>query len=229
MAFPYSKNKYYLDYDASKGLTTDQLRAAKYNNQFLMSVFTKLVASEGTNPEEAVGDFITCILDNKLPRSDAETGLSSNNLGAKLNFLVTTLRNNPAAQKKFQNSFFYHLINAFRRGSTTFNEQEQWESYQPTSSCSSKYRARGPFAIAMLCHSKDDTAPIGINFATLIDSLIGGDNYGNYYIKTDFDKLGNTAKEMNMACKNYLSTIKSNSAFKQNFTQEGPTTENSTY
>ena len=215
-----AKNPYYLDRDDCRRLSVDQLRAAKYNNQFLMSVFTKLVASEGENAQESVGNFITCILDNKLPRSDFETGIPSYNLGAKLNFLVTTLQSKPMERKKFQNSFFYQLISAFRRGTTTFDETEHWDNYIPTAACSENYKERGPFAIAMLCHSKDNSAPIGINFATLIDSLIGTDSTGRYYIKSDFDKLGSNAKEMNTACKTYLTTIKSNPAFRQNFKQE---------
>lgn len=215
------KNKYFLDKESTKGLSIEQLRAAKFNNQFLMSVFTNLVAHDGTNAESVIGqDYITCLLDNKLPRSDAETGVSSKNLGAKLSFLIKTLRNNPEEQKKFQNSFFFQLIEVFRRGTINYDEQEIWSNYKPTTLCPDKYKKKGAFSIAMLCHSKNDSAPIGIDFSTLIDSLIDTDKNGNYFITTDFDKFGSEAQEMNNACKEYLKLIKSTPTFQSYFESE---------
>lgn len=214
-------NKYFIDKEASSRLSPEQLRAAKINNQYLMAVFTKLVGSEGNNVEDAFGqDYLTCILDNKLPKSDAETGVPSYNLGAKLCFLAKTLKNNADARVKFQNSFFFQLIEVFRRGTTDYSSREHWENYQYTSNCPERYRVKTPFAIAVLCHARDTSTPIGINFCTLIDSLIGIDRNGNYYIKTDFDKLGSQAQEMNSACKEHLRMLKSNPTFQSYFEQD---------
>ena len=213
-------NKYYLDSEDTKKLTVEQLRAAKYNNYFLMSVFTNLVAEKGTNSETVVNSsFLPGLLLNNLPRKDSQTGIDSHNLGAKLNFLLRTLRNNPEAQKNFSSSFLSQLIECFRRGTTAI-EDGQWIDYKESSHCEERYKNKDPFSAALLCYSRNDSLPVGINFAKIIDCLITTNNKGEYKLRDDFDKLSKEAAEMTAACDKYLNAIKTNPSFTRNFYQD---------
>ncbi|MBE7074328.1 MAG: hypothetical protein E7379_04500 [Clostridiales bacterium] len=204
-------NRYYLDKEDCKKLTIQQLRAYKYNNQFLISVFSLLNDSDGRNPEDALGFKLPCILENKLPKPDSETGIPSNNLGAKINFLIQTLKNSEADRQKFVNSFFYQAIEILRRGSLDYTDG--WDTYKISSKCPDLHKDKNPFTLAILSHSKTNELPIGLDFTKLIDSLIGTDKNGKYYIRTDFDKMSSNAREINLACEAYLKMIKTNPMF----------------
>lgn len=218
---PLKTHGYFIDKDLSSKLTPEQLRAAKFNNHWLMAVFTKLVESNGNNIKEIIGnDNLPGILCGKLPRSDQDTGIDSEKLGEKLRFLAQELQT-PQGKLAFQQSFFFQLIEAFRRGTIDYTKKDCWISYEYISNSDPKYANKEPFTAACLCHARDEKTPVGINFYTLIDSLIGEEN-GNYKIKTLFDPLDRTAKgtEMTEACAKHLNVLKNNKHFKECFIQD---------
>ena len=193
-------------------------RNAKYNNYFLMSVFTNLVAENGTNASSVVpSTFLPNILLGRLPKEDADTKIDSQQLGAKIKFLLRELKSGEQAQQFFSNSFFSKLIECFRRGTTSTNTIDRWIAYKPTEACDAKYKEREPFAAALMCYQKNENLPVGINFAKIIDCLIVRKNNGEYAFRQNFDEFGEEATLMTAACDKYLRALKTNPLFTSNF------------
>ncbi|MBO5394517.1 MAG: hypothetical protein J6A28_01260 [Clostridia bacterium] len=212
------KNPYYISKEDTKRLTSEQIRAAKYNNVFLISMFTNLVGQNCENPSATAGKHRAQINIGELPCSEAATGIPQYELGKKLEFLLATLTNSADARTMFMKSYFSTLIARLRDGSV--GDNKSWEDYRKTANCDSNLANRTPINAALLCYSQDDSMEIGINFAKVIDCLIRKTNTGKYdLVNFDENKLQNkdVARQMALAFNNQLKSFKSNSRFMRNF------------
>ncbi|MBQ8444082.1 MAG: hypothetical protein IJX25_01870 [Clostridia bacterium] len=212
------KNPYYIYKEDTQKLTAEQIKSAKFNNYFLMSVFTRLVQSNGENAVEAVSkSYLPGLLLNSLPKTDIQTGIDSKNLGAKVKFLIQALQDSKANRESFNSSFFADLIHRLAFGSIRQDYSKRWKNYKATKNCIEKYKEKDPFDAAILCHSKNDNLPVGINFATLIDGIVVANNRGEFHLRTNFNPLSTEAVQMTDACDIYLTMLQENPTFVQNF------------
>ncbi|MBP3345258.1 MAG: hypothetical protein J6K97_03545 [Clostridia bacterium] len=227
------KHPYYIDneYQKSLNLTTKEIEAIKYNNIFLTTIFTRLVGSKGNVRQSINNDDLTrFIMNNTLPREkDVDPNkFSYNDLGGKINFLLTQIENNPQDKEFFNQSYFSSLIGMIRSGSTqTQALTEPWHNYKHTEKAIPSLKKLSALNAALACYAQDRTTPIGLNFAAIIDCLIQKDNNGKYRFVRDFSPLKNASEgsEMFKAVDRQLVSFKSNQIFKRNFEVPQPASE----
>lgn len=219
------KNPYYIDREDTRRLSKEQIDCAKANNKFLLSVFTKLVMSEGKNATLAVPvGKRSQLLEGKLPYSDKETGISSNNLGQKVCFLLKALETNEADREAFANSYFSELITFLCKGTTDteINTPERWTNYVPTSRCNSEVAKKDAFTAATIFYKNDYTMPVGLNLSKIIDCLVTSNGKGGFELNKTFGAFKNAdmASKMTNAIKQQLFDFKNSTAFKTSFEKE---------
>ena len=212
------KNPYYIDKEDTKKLTIEQIKAAKYNNVFLISLFTNIVDQEGFNASTAAGKHRAQINLGELPCSEKTTGLPQYELGKKLEFLIGSLTNSPDARSRFMSSYFRTLIDRIRDGSV--GDNKSWVDYSRLSSCDRDVEGYSPLNAALLAYSKDDSCEIGLNFAKLIDCLVRKNRFGKFEF-VNFNETTSENKEMSkkmgLAINEQLLSLKTNNKFTRNF------------
>ena len=221
-------NPFYIGQEKSKALSVDELHNAKFNNQFAISVFSSLAEYEGLSPDTAVkakyknedGKL------TKLPKSDSETGIYSNNLAKKIQCLIEELKK-PGGPELFTHSFFYQIIDRIRLGSMEYTSKELWENYKEKPTCEERYQGKDPLFVALLCHLRNQDRPIGLDFSKLIDCIMVPNGNGGYKMIKEPDK--RTKEQASQACKAYLKTLRENPAFTKNFEYQQPASEDDSY
>ena len=217
-------NPFYIGQEKSRAMSIDQLHNAKLNNQFAISVFSALAESEGEYPDSAVKSKYkdeNGIL-TKLPKSDAETGIYSNNLAKKIQCLINELKK-PGGAELFTHSFFYQIIDHIRLGSMEYSTEELWQNFQEKSNCEERYQGKDPLFVSLLCHLRNPDRPVGLDFTKLIDCLMVPNGNGGYKMVKEPDK--RTKELANQACKAYLKTLRENPSFIKNFEYHEPASE----
>lgn len=212
-----ANNPYFIGEEKSKKLTTDQLRASKFNSQFALSVFSSLVENNGENPYLSMSEtHLEKILKGQMPKSGAETGLASNDFANKIRCLLAELKQ-PGGVETFTHTFFYRIIDRCRLGSTDYNKEEFWINFREKSDIDPKYQGKNAYFAALLCHSRNNSRPIGLNFSKFIDCLMVPDGKGGYKMSNKIDESSKEGQQITLAFSEYLKLLRENPDFLANF------------
>ena len=213
------KNKYYIKDNA--GLTGEKLANMKKNNYYVYRALTNIYKSVEDNNPKIGGPFRSALLAGELQRSDTQTGFNTNNLGAKLKYLVASL-NDPASVAKFKKSFLYQNILEPMSCGTQAEVDDQWLNFKHTNGYDPAFKNKSSLDAALICQRDDMTAPFGLDFSKLIDTFVQTDRNGNYYLEDKYTIEEEIAGDEAMHAQ--LKSLKSNERFKASYLNPKETT-----
>ena len=211
------KNPYFIEDNG--GLSQSQVSMMKKNNFYLYRALSHLYRTVNSNNSNTKigGPYRTALISGELPKNDNVTGIDTNNLAAKLKFLVLALsdNNHPEYKEAFKNSFLYsNILETLCYGYTTDSDLA-WKYYTQTDDVEDSFKNKSSYDAALVCQRDDPKSPLGLDFSKLIDSFVKTDKNGNFYLENDY----NVDEELAMtdAVKTQLETLKNNSRFCDNY------------
>ena len=208
------KNKYYIDNKGS--LSDDQVSMMKRNYRYVAKALSRLFLTAEYNDFSYIDDFINVLSSGRLPVDDEQSGFNTSNLAGKLRALTESLRNkdHPENIEKFRNSVLYKRVLTPLVEGDAIDVNQQWSMYEPKDEFDKRLRKYNAFDDALICNKLEPNAPIGLDFAKILDSCIKLDkkNPKNCYfleVNDDFEMLD--------AVQQYLKDLKNNEIFRKNY------------
>ena len=224
----YFKNPYFSsdnkDFASSKSgmQTVENVKNIKLNNQYLLSIFSAMRTAKTkeqfmNNP--IYKNYKNTILAGELYKKDTVTGFNTKKLGEKVKFLVLAFcdESHPENIQKIQQSYFMTdvLLHIFHGGflNAETNSDERWELYEKVDPAVAKSSALNA---ALSYYVNDPTIPVGLDFSTIIDTIVKEDRYGNFELVSQVNDL-KVNEDIVMAVKAYIALLKSSKKFKANY------------
>lgn len=204
-------SKYYID--GNLRLTTEQISFVKKNHIYVTKALNQIYSSVRKNSADIGGAFRSALLLGNLPKSDKLTGVNTNRLGEKLQYLTIALgdKNHPENKEIYQNSFLLQNILIPLYAGYIVDPDKKWDNYRRTNECEQVFDNKNSFDAAAFCQRDDVNTPIGLDDSKLIDAIVKTNARGDFYL----DNTTSLEDEMEMvdALKKELNALKKHSRF----------------
>ncbi len=204
-----NKNKFYM---ADCGTLSDKkVEKFKQNNIFIINTLEYLMLSKG-DVNKLDSDYRDAIVNRTLP-----TVANVNNCHAKLRFLVLALKNKEN-RKLFMNSPMVKcLMKPLLAGYTKAEDKaEAWENYSNRADSTDEIAKKSPFRGGLYVYRQSDrTFPIGLDFSTILDTIVKSDENGRYYLSNEVDE--ETKAQLLQATQMQIDALKGSERFQKNF------------
>ncbi len=208
------KNPYLFDNNIQR--TPRQIVAIKNNNIYLFTLFNHLFKNLGDVNKTKVNipDFMTYTITGRLPYDDTITGHDTHDLAKKIKFLICELEK-PEVREKFNKSFFYSIINRIFCNDASWikwNDYKIKENVELPKYLSKSYADALPSAFSIYVNDVN-TNKIGLDFSTLIDTIVTKDKNGNYIVEGNTEN--KVIEQLADAVRYQIDILKDNPTFKK--------------
>ncbi len=207
------KNKFFID--NNDDYSKEQLNKIKANNMYIVKALAQLRSSVRKNDSIIGGNMRPYLLKGKLQYSDSVTGIDTNDFAGKLKFLTIALndKSHPENIEVFKNSLLNEVVTkSLVSGNYLDDSLEFWDNFKNISTSKKKTSI---IDFVLETQRNDLTAPIGLDFSKIIDTLVKTDENGNYYIENSYSMEDET--EIAEAVQLQLHAFQDHPKFKENF------------
>ncbi len=211
-------NPYYLDFNDQKVFTPIQVKKIKENNFSMASALNQLINAIKQGPD-AIQRFRKDLGKHDVVKyDDAETGISTHDFTNRLRFLASQLEHDKNACRIFTNESgcgraLTYLFAGFNYQGTEkdfCDKYCRWKEYQSRSTAFPAFKGKDPLAVALYIQQKEESMPIGLDYAAILNNVVPGEN-GNFIV--NFRDDGRAV----LAANEQLFELKTNETFYNNF------------